>query len=61
MIGPPLSVRKETVTSISVYYTDSPHGAALFNTKYQKLYYHTALANTPTLPFDIMLLKICHT
>jgi len=53
IIGPPLSVHKEKITFISVYNTDSSHNAILYNTKYQKLHYHTALKDIPTLPFDI--------
>jgi len=51
--GPPLSVQKEKVTLISFYNTCSSYGAVLYKTMYQKLYYHPALINIPTLPFDI--------
>jgi len=43
IIGTPLSVYKENATLISVYNTDSSDGAVLYKTKYQNLYYHSAL------------------
>ena len=42
---------------ISVYNTDSSYGVVLYKSKYQKLYYHSALIKMPTLPFDIMTWK----
>jgi len=53
IIGTPLSVYKENETLISVYNTDSSHGAVLYKTKYQKLYYRSGLIKIQTLPFDI--------
>jgi len=46
IIGTPLCVSKETVALVSVYNTNSSHGAVLYKTKYQKLYYQCLSKDT---------------